>query len=93
MSILWTIIIGFVAGVIAKFIMPGPNEPSGFTDLLAVSEVTRAASFLLSLCQPLPISPFAFDDWKREVRVRAPASVAELDISRYTAPAGAHGTT
>jgi uncharacterized membrane protein YeaQ/YmgE (transglycosylase-associated protein family) len=30
MSILWTIIIGFVAGVIAKFIMPGENEPSGF---------------------------------------------------------------
>jgi uncharacterized membrane protein YeaQ/YmgE (transglycosylase-associated protein family) len=30
MSILWTIIIGFLAGVIAKFIMPGPNEPSGF---------------------------------------------------------------
>ena len=29
MSILWTIIIGFVAGVIAKFIMPGDNEPSG----------------------------------------------------------------
>jgi uncharacterized membrane protein YeaQ/YmgE (transglycosylase-associated protein family) len=27
---IWTIIIGFVAGVIAKFIMPGPNEPSGF---------------------------------------------------------------
>ena len=30
MGILWTIIIGFVAGIIAKFIMPGPNEPSGF---------------------------------------------------------------
>jgi len=30
MSILWTIVIGFVAGVIAKFIMPGDNEPSGF---------------------------------------------------------------
>jgi uncharacterized membrane protein YeaQ/YmgE (transglycosylase-associated protein family) len=30
MSILWTIIIGFIAGVIAKFIMPGDNEPSGF---------------------------------------------------------------
>jgi uncharacterized membrane protein YeaQ/YmgE (transglycosylase-associated protein family) len=30
MSILWTIIIGFVAGVIAKFIMPGDNEPAGF---------------------------------------------------------------
>jgi uncharacterized membrane protein YeaQ/YmgE (transglycosylase-associated protein family) len=30
MSILWTIIIGFLAGVIAKFIMPGDNEPTGF---------------------------------------------------------------
>jgi uncharacterized membrane protein YeaQ/YmgE (transglycosylase-associated protein family) len=30
MTILWTIIIGFLAGVIAKFIMPGDNEPSGF---------------------------------------------------------------
>ena len=30
MSILWTIIIGFVAGIIAKFLMPGNNEPSGF---------------------------------------------------------------
>ena len=30
MGIIWTIIIGFVAGVIAKFIMPGPHEPSGF---------------------------------------------------------------
>lgn len=30
MGILWTIIIGFLAGVIAKFIMPGPNEPAGF---------------------------------------------------------------
>jgi uncharacterized membrane protein YeaQ/YmgE (transglycosylase-associated protein family) len=30
MGILWTIIIGFVAGVIAKFVMPGDNEPTGF---------------------------------------------------------------
>ena len=30
MGIIWTIVIGFVAGVIAKFIMPGSNEPSGF---------------------------------------------------------------
>jgi len=30
MSIIWTIIIGFLAGVVAKFIMPGDNEPSGF---------------------------------------------------------------
>jgi uncharacterized membrane protein YeaQ/YmgE (transglycosylase-associated protein family) len=30
MHIIWTIIIGFIAGVIAKFITPGENEPSGF---------------------------------------------------------------
>ena len=30
LSIIWTIIIGFVAGVIAKFLHPGPNEPAGF---------------------------------------------------------------
>jgi uncharacterized membrane protein YeaQ/YmgE (transglycosylase-associated protein family) len=30
MSIIWTIIIGFLAGLVAKFIMPGSNEPSGF---------------------------------------------------------------
>lgn len=38
MGIIWTIIVGLVAGVIAKFIMPGSNEPSGFilTALLGV---------------------------------------------------------
>jgi uncharacterized membrane protein YeaQ/YmgE (transglycosylase-associated protein family) len=30
MHILWTIIIGFIVGVIAKFLHSGPNEPSGF---------------------------------------------------------------
>src|SRR4051812_2958412 len=30
MGIIWTIVIGFIAGVIAKFLMPGKNEPSGF---------------------------------------------------------------
>ena len=30
MGILWTILIGFIAGIIAKFITPGDNEPSGF---------------------------------------------------------------
>ena len=30
MGILWTIIIGFVAGLIAKFIVPGDRGPSGF---------------------------------------------------------------
>lgn len=30
MGIVWTVIVGFIAGVIAKFITPGDNEPSGF---------------------------------------------------------------
>jgi uncharacterized membrane protein YeaQ/YmgE (transglycosylase-associated protein family) len=30
MHYVWTILIGFVAGVIAKWIHSGPNEPSGF---------------------------------------------------------------
>jgi uncharacterized membrane protein YeaQ/YmgE (transglycosylase-associated protein family) len=30
MSIIWTIVIGFVAGVIAKLITPGDYEPSSF---------------------------------------------------------------
>jgi uncharacterized membrane protein YeaQ/YmgE (transglycosylase-associated protein family) len=29
-GIIWTIIIGFIAGVIAKLVTPGRNEPSGF---------------------------------------------------------------
>jgi uncharacterized membrane protein YeaQ/YmgE (transglycosylase-associated protein family) len=47
MSILWTIIIGFIAGVIAKFIMPGDNEPAGFI-LTAILGIVGAfvATFL-----------------------------------------------
>lgn len=28
--ILWIILIGFIAGIIARFLAPGPNNPSGF---------------------------------------------------------------
>jgi uncharacterized membrane protein YeaQ/YmgE (transglycosylase-associated protein family) len=47
MGIIWTIIIGFVAGVVAKFIMPGDNEPSGFI-LTAILGIVGAfvATFL-----------------------------------------------
>ncbi|HVX71554.1 MAG: hypothetical protein BGO82_17505 [Devosia sp. 67-54] len=30
MGIVWTIIIGAIAGFVAKFLVPGPNEPRGF---------------------------------------------------------------
>ena len=38
MHYVYVIIIGFIAGLIARFIMPGPNEPSGFifTTILGV---------------------------------------------------------
>ena len=47
MGILWTVIIGFLAGVIAKFIMPGDNEPTGFI-LTAILGIVGAfvATFL-----------------------------------------------
>ena len=45
MGIIWTIVIGFVAGVIAKFIMPGSNEPSGFvlTTILGIGGAVIAS--------------------------------------------------
>lgn len=48
MGILWTIIIGLVAGIIAKFLVPGTsNEPSGYV-LTAILGVIGAivATFL-----------------------------------------------
>jgi uncharacterized membrane protein YeaQ/YmgE (transglycosylase-associated protein family) len=29
-GIIWIIVVGFVAGVIARMLSPGPNNPSGF---------------------------------------------------------------
>ena len=30
MGILWIVVIGFVGGIIARLLAPGPNKPSGF---------------------------------------------------------------
>ncbi len=30
MHILWIILIGFIAGIIARILAPGPNNPNGF---------------------------------------------------------------
>jgi uncharacterized membrane protein YeaQ/YmgE (transglycosylase-associated protein family) len=51
MGLLWTIIVGFVAGVIAKFLMPGKNEPSGFilTTLLGVVGAFVAIALMRAL--------------------------------------------
>ena len=39
LSFLWTVIIGFIAGVIAKLVTPGEKEPQGFilTTVLGVA--------------------------------------------------------
>jgi uncharacterized membrane protein YeaQ/YmgE (transglycosylase-associated protein family) len=29
-NIIWIIVIGFIAGIIARFVSPGPNRPKGF---------------------------------------------------------------
>lgn len=38
-GIIWIIIVGFVAGIIARMLSPGPNNPSGFilTTLLGIA--------------------------------------------------------
>jgi uncharacterized membrane protein YeaQ/YmgE (transglycosylase-associated protein family) len=44
--LLWIVVIGFVAGIIARCLMPGPNTPKGFfvTTILGV-----AGAFLATL--------------------------------------------
>ena len=42
--LLWIIIIGFIAGVIARLLMPGPNTPKGFV----VTTVLGVAGALLA---------------------------------------------
>jgi uncharacterized membrane protein YeaQ/YmgE (transglycosylase-associated protein family) len=46
-GIIWIIVIGFIAGIIARLLSPGPNNPSGFI-LTAVLGIAGAflATFL-----------------------------------------------
>jgi uncharacterized membrane protein YeaQ/YmgE (transglycosylase-associated protein family) len=45
--LLWIVLIGFIAGIVARLIMPGPNTPKGFvvTTVLGVAGALLA-SFL-----------------------------------------------
>ena len=38
-GIIWIIVVGFIAGIIARFLSPGPNNPSGFilTTILGIA--------------------------------------------------------
>ena len=46
-GILWIILVGFVAGVIARLISPGPNNPQGFvlTTVLGIVGAFLATAF------------------------------------------------
>ena len=46
-NIIWMIVIGFIAGIIARVLSPGPNDPSGFivTTLLGIAGAF-AATFI-----------------------------------------------
>ncbi|MBV8700263.1 GlsB/YeaQ/YmgE family stress response membrane protein [Bradyrhizobium sp.] len=45
-GIIWVIIVGFIAGILARLISPGPNNPTGFilTTILGI-----AGAFLATL--------------------------------------------
>jgi uncharacterized membrane protein YeaQ/YmgE (transglycosylase-associated protein family) len=43
--LIWIVLIGFVAGIIARLISPGPNKPKGF---LLTTVVGVAGAFLAS---------------------------------------------
>ncbi len=45
MGIVWIIVIGFVAGIIARWLSPGPNTPQGFI-LTTVLGIAGASSRL-----------------------------------------------
>ena len=57
-GILWIIIVGFVAGIIARILSPGPNNPSGFilTTILGI-----AGAFLATIrADPSVPQPYQF---------------------------------
>ena len=43
MGILWIVVVGFIAGLIARFLAPGPNKPVGF---LLTTVLGIAAAFV-----------------------------------------------
>jgi uncharacterized membrane protein YeaQ/YmgE (transglycosylase-associated protein family) len=45
-GIIWIIIVGFIAGIIARLLSPGPNNPSGF---ILTTVIGIAGAFLATL--------------------------------------------
>ena len=49
MHILWIIVIGLVAGLIARWLAPGANNPSGF---IVTTLIGIAGAFLATFARP-----------------------------------------
>ncbi len=45
MGILWIVVIGFIAGLVARWLYPGPNTPGGF---LITAGLGIAGAFLMT---------------------------------------------
>ena len=78
MGIIWIILIGFVAGLIARWISPGPNEPSGFilTTVLGI-----AGAFLATwIGQTI--------GWYRRTKERALSAPRSAQFSFYSSGIG-----
>ena len=57
MGVIWTIIIGLIAGIVAKLIIPGSkNEPAGFV-LTAILGYSARSSLLISVKRWAGINP------------------------------------
>jgi uncharacterized membrane protein YeaQ/YmgE (transglycosylase-associated protein family) len=62
-SIIWIIVIGFIAGFIARFLLPGPNDPKGFvlTTVLGIASaflatfIGRAVGFIGATVGAVPV--------------------------------------
>ena len=50
-GIIWIIVVGFIAGIIARMLSPGPNKPSGFilTTLLGIAGAFLATWILQAI--------------------------------------------
>ena len=58
-GILWIIIVGFVAGIIARMISPGPNNPSGFILTVVLGIVgALVGGFIFDALGGAPITGF-----------------------------------
>src|SRR5262245_46371736 len=78
MHILWIILVGFAAGIIARHLLPGPNNPSGFvlTTPLGIAARLRKLEYALGRRVPAFCNACAFGLSPRKWRSEAPTGAS-----------------